>query len=452
MMNRYKHLLAQWRPLPHPNRLLWSLAIGLTTGSLGVVFALSYAALIFSGNLTGQLSTGFGLVLFSVATTRMIVALTSSYPGMVADLSTVPTAILAWSVGMVVRELPVGTSPGEVLVTVLATIALTSVLTGSVLLLLGLFQLGEWVRLMPRSVVGGFVASTGWLLVKGAIKLMTNQTLDWAHLPMLIQPQVFLHWLPGLLLALYLLWLSRYPLHPLAMITSLVAAIAVFYGLLSLSGISPNQAIVHGWTLPIANDQGVQTLWQSLSHLHLGLIHWPAIAKQWMCIATAIVTAAISLLMNVSGLELVTKRPIDLNQELKVAGATNLLLGLSGGILSFQSLSKSVLSHKLGNRDRFPTLADSGLCIILPLLGSSFLCYFPKPVLGGLLLFLGLSLLLEWVYAAWFKLSRVDYGIVQLIWMTSSTIGFLQGLTLGWLLAGGLLLFNSKRLLRQLGK
>jgi sulfate permease, SulP family len=447
MMNRYQHLLRRWRSLPSPKRLLPSLAIGFTTGSLGVVFALSYAALIFSGNLTGQLSTGIGLVLFSVATTRMIVALTSSYPGMVADLSTVPTAILAWSVGMVARELPAGTPPGEVLVTVLATIALTSVLTGIVLLLLGLFQLGEWVRLMPHSVVGGFVASTGWLLVKGAIKLMTSQTLDLAHLPMFIQPQVFLHWFPGLLLALYLLWLARYPLHPLVMITSLVAAIAVFYSALSLSGISPNQAVVQGWTLPVSTDQSIPKLLQSVSRLPLGLIHWHAIADQWMCIATVIVTAAISLLMNVSGLELVTRRSIDPNQELKVAGVTNLLLGLSGGILSFQSLSKSVLSHKLGNCDRFPTLIDSGLCIILPLLGSSFLGYFPKPILGGLLLFLGLSLLLEWVYAAWFKLSRADYGIVQLIWMTSGTIGFLQGLTLGWLLAGGLLLWRSKRLL-----
>lgn len=445
-----KYLLTKLGQSPSLNRLLSSLAIGLTTGSLGVVFALSYAALIFSGNLTAQLSTGIGLVLFSVATTRTIVALTSSYPGMVADLSTVPTAILAWSVGMVVRSLPAGLPAGEVLVTVLATIALTSMLTGIVLLLLGIFQLGKLVRLMPHPVVGGFVASTGWLLVKGAIKLMTNQTLDFTQLLVLVQPQVFIHWLPGLLLALYLLWLSRYPLHPLGMVTSLAAAIAVFYLLLSLCGISPSQALRLDWTLPIAPNRSGQNLWQIFSSLNLTLIHWQVIANQWMCIATVIVTAAISLLMNVSGLELVTRRAIDPNQELKVAGATNLLLGLSGGILSFQSLSKSVLSHKLGNRDRFPTLIDSSVFIILPLLGSSLLCYVPKPVLGGLLLFLGLSLLLEWVYAAWFKLARVDYLIVQLIWIVSSTIGFLQGLTLGWLLAGVLLLFNSKRLwLRQ---
>lgn len=440
-------LLITLKQFPDSKQLLSSLAIGLTTGSLGVVFALSYAALIFSGNLATQLSVGVALVSFSIAATRMTVALTSSYPGMVADLSTVPTAILAWSVGMVARDLPSGASANEVLITVLATIALTSVLTGIVLLVLGFFRVGQLVRLMPRCVLGGFVASTGWLLVKGAIKLMTDYPLSLEQLPLLIQPQTFIHWFPGVILAIYLLILSKYQLHPLAMIATLAAAIAMLYAFLLIGGVPPDQAILYGWTLPISTTQNSQTLWHILSSLNLASVHWQAIANQWMCIATVIVTAAISLLMNVTGLELVTQRPINPDQEMKIAGATNVLLGLLGGILSFQSLSKSVLSHKLGNRDRLPTLIDSGMFILLPLLGSSLLGYFPKPILGGLLLFLGVSLLLEWVYAAWFKLSRVDYCIVQIIWIVSGTVGFIQGLTVGWLLAGVLVFFNSKRLM-----
>lgn len=149
--------------------------------------------------------------------------------------------------------------------------------------------------------------------------------------------------------------------------------------------------------------------------------------------------------MNVSGLELVAQHKIDTNRELKIAGAINLILGLSGGILSFQSLSKSVLSHKIGKPGRLTTLIDAGVFMIVPLFGISHLAYFPKAILGGLLLFLGLSLLIKWVYVAWSKLSKFDYSVVQLIWIVSSTIGFLQGVTLGWLLVVLCVMFRSKR-------
>jgi len=152
-----QHLLPQLRHELHPPRLLPNLTVGLTTGAIGVLFDLSYAVLIFSGSLSSHLSPGIGLVLFSAASTRMLVALTSSLPGMVADLSTVPTAILAWSVGMIVKSLPPTTSAIELWMTALATIALTSLLTGAFLLLLAWRRLGKLVRSMPDAVIGGFI-------------------------------------------------------------------------------------------------------------------------------------------------------------------------------------------------------------------------------------------------------------------------------------------------------
>ncbi|PSB30032.1 SulP family inorganic anion transporter [Stenomitos frigidus] len=425
-------------------RLLPSLSTGLTTGAIGVIFDLSYAALIFSGSLASHLAAGISLVLFSAATTRIAIVLTSSFPGMVADLGTVPTAILAWSVGMVVKQMPTTASSAEILVTALATIALTSLLTGTVLLLLGVLRLGGWVRSLPTPVLGGFIASTGWLLVKGACKIMTDKPLELAQLPALMQPERLMHWLPGLFFALYLLVITKRRTHPLVMITSLLGAIGLFYLLLPLTGTPAAAASQHGWTLAIPTQAGFVGIWRSLHWSDFWHIHWDAIATQWLCLATVTVTTAISLLMNVSSMELMSNKAINPNQELKVAGLANLAISLWGGILSYHSLSKSVLAHKLGSRGRLITLIDSAVFILVPLLGSSLLAYFPKPVLSGLLLFLGLSLLLEWVYAAWCKLSRWDYFIVQLIWIISGTVGFLQGLTVGWVVAIGLLAMQSK--------
>ena len=49
-----------------------------------------------------------------------------------------------------------------------ATLVVT-VLCGVVFAALGTFRLGNLVRFVPYPVVGGFLAGTGWLLLKGGI-------------------------------------------------------------------------------------------------------------------------------------------------------------------------------------------------------------------------------------------------------------------------------------------
>ncbi|MEO0518089.1 MAG: SulP family inorganic anion transporter [Cyanobacteria bacterium P01_A01_bin.116] len=414
-----------------------TLSVGITTGTLGVLFDISFAALIFSNSLSDYLSAGIGFVLFSAAAARIMVALMSSFPGTVSDLAAIPTAILSWSTGMVVRELPPTASPEELLVTVIVSIALTSLLTGLFLWTLGELKLGNVVRLLPNSVIGGFVASSGLLLVKGAVEILMKQPFSSLSLRSLGQSATLMHWLPGLLLALYLLVVTRRNRHSWVIASSLVGAIALFYGILSFFGMSPTQANAQGLTLGIPS---LQTTWQLLSWSDLLKINWQAIGSQWMCAGTVSVLTAVLLLMNVKGIEVVTAEEIDFNHELKVAGSANVLLGMSGGILSFHSMGGSILMHTLGGRSRWVTMIGGATFILLPLLFSPWLTYFPTSILGGLLLYLGLSCLQEWAWRSRKKMAPVDYCIVQLIWVVSGIVGFLQALALGWAIAVGLLL------------
>jgi len=125
-----------------------------------------------------------------------------------------------------------------------------------------------------------------------------------------------------------------------------------------------------------------------------------------------------------------------------------MLMGLGGGILSFHSFGRSVLAHKMGGRTRLVTLVGAATFIVFPLLFSSVLTYFPKTILGGLLLYLGLSALLEWVGFAYQKLSKLDYVLVQLIWLVSGVVGFLQGLALGWAIAFCFALYEGAKRVR----
>ncbi|MFK8184898.1 MAG: SulP family inorganic anion transporter [Phormidesmis sp.] len=421
-----------------------AIAVGITTGTLGVLFDLSFAVLIFSNNLSDYLSAGIGFILFSAAITRIVVGLMSSFPGMVSDLAGIPTAILSWSTGMVVRQLPTDATSTELLVTVIVTIAITSLLTGALLWLIGALKLGNVVRLLPDAVIGGFIASSGWLLVKGAFEVFTGQTLAIASFLSLFQfsnPSTHpMQWLPGVLLTIYLLIVTRRYNHSLVMAGSLAAATGLFYGVLSLIGISAVQANAQGFTLGIPS---FQTTWQLLSWSDLLQINWSAIGAQWMCSGTVSVLTAILLLMNVKCMEVVLAEEIDVNHELKVAGGANILMGLGGGILSFQSFGRSVMAHSMGGRTRLVTLVGAATFIVLPLVCSPILTYFPTTLLGGLLLYLGSLALIEWVVRARKKLATVDYAMVQLIWLVSAIVGFLEGLAVGWAIAVGLMIYQS---------
>lgn len=91
-------------------------------------------------------------------------------------------------------------------------------------------------------------------------------------------------------------------------------------------------------------------------------------------------------------------------------------------------------------------LITAGLCLIALFVGSSVLSFFPKVVVGGLLLMLGLSFLIEWVYETWSKFPRIDYLIILLILGVIGGIGFLQGVGVGLVAAVIMFVVNYSRI------
>jgi SulP family sulfate permease len=126
---------------------------------------ISFAALIFSGDLSQFTGRGIGLTLFGAFAMLLVVALTSSFPAMVATPQDSPAAILAFMAAAIAAAMP-SASPEEKYFTVVAAITLTSLLNGVIFFALGSFKLGGLVRYIPYPVVGGFLAGTGWMLAR----------------------------------------------------------------------------------------------------------------------------------------------------------------------------------------------------------------------------------------------------------------------------------------------
>jgi sulfate permease, SulP family len=423
-------------------RLLPGLTSGLLLGVTEVMIAVSFGSLIFSGELASYLPYGIGMALATAAIMMIGTSLTSRVPGVIGSTQDTSSVILAvMAAGLVGSLSPV--SSADTLTTVLVAIAAATLLTGVFFLALGFFKLGGLVRYVPYPVVGGFLAGTGWLLVQGSFGVMADFPLTLQNLPALLKPDQLVLWLPGLLFALVLFFGLRRIHHFLALPGILLGAVLLFYLALLLTGTSIDDAIDQGLLLGTISGE---VAWQPLALKNLSAANWAAILGQGGNIAITLILSLVGLLLNASALELAIRRDVDLNHELRVAGLANLLSGLGGGMVGYHALSLSTLSYRIGARGRLPGLVAGALVMVLLFAGSALLAFFPKPILGGLLVFLGLDFLVEWVVIAWKKLSRAEYAVVLLILVVIGATNFLIGVGVGLVAMVVLFVLNYSRI------
>jgi SulP family sulfate permease len=237
------------------SNLLSVLTAGGLIGFTEVIVVISFGSLIFSGTLTPYLPQGIGLGLMSGFAVLTITSLFSSARGVIGSVQDSTSVLIAVITASLVGSMSISNS-ANILPTVLVTIALTTLLSGLLLLGTGIFKLGELVRYIPYPVVGGFIAGTGWLLVQGSIGAMADYPLTIANIPNLLQPDQVILWLPGVVAALVLFFGMRLIKSSLAMPLLLALLILLFYSGVLVSGTSTQYAIDMGLLLGKVGPNG----------------------------------------------------------------------------------------------------------------------------------------------------------------------------------------------------
>lgn len=422
-----------------PSRLLSSLLAGFVVGLMETVFAIGLSALIFSGDLSIHLGSGIGLALVGGALGSIVIALFTTIPGIVGSNHEVPAAFTAVIVASIASAVTQSGSPSQLLPTVLTTIILTTLVSGLCFYLVGRFRVGNVIRFLPYPVIGGFLAGTGWLLLMGGITFMAGTALDPAQL---IEPATLVRWLPGLGLGLVLFGVSQKTETAFAMPAMLAACLLLNVIGIWISGATSAELQAQGWLLDTVQTE---FSWRMLSPSLLTETNWPVLFDQLPNIITLVLVSTVSLLLNISSLELVANTETDLSDELRTAGLANLASGLVGGLVNYQMLSVSTLNHRVGSRTRIPGVVAGLLMLLVFVIGSDVLILLPKPVMGAVLILLGLTFLSDWLVRTWFTLPKIDYLIVLTILLTVVIIGFLQGIALGLLLAIIIFVINYSR-------
>ncbi len=416
--------------------VIQSLVPGLFTGALIAIFSVTFAALIFSGPLTPFLSQGIAVVLLAgVVAGTGFVLFSRVYPiTAIADEDTSP--VFALMLALLVAGLPASASGTAMFSTALAAIMVTTALTGLGLLFLGLTGFGRFIQFLPHSVMGGYFSAVGWLLLVGGLQLTgagADATPGEAGLTRIAQqwPQ----WLPAVVLAGVLLFLrhrfSQSWLMPVAVLVAIPAWFLAFW----LAGVSPGQANAAGYLLgPF--EQPARGLAYPLLSIDVSAIDWLGIAGQAQSMASILLIAVLSLMLNISGLGLAYRQDPDMNRELRVAGLSNLASGMAGGMAGLPSYSLSTLSCELGApRVRWAPLAGLLFSALILIAGLAYVAWLPRGILAGILAYLGLSLLQQWVIEGRRQFAPIEYLVIPIILLTSIFAGFLEGVFVGMVAA-----------------
>lgn len=423
-----------------PNRPPWAgwptdALAGLLTGVITTVSAASLAGLIFAGALAPFLMSGVKIALITATLIGLTIALAGSFRCAIAVPQDRTAPLLAVMAAAIVQSAPPGLTTEQVFLQVVVVIVATTLLTGTSLLLIGAARLGGLMRFLPYSVLGGFFAGTGWLLVLGGLRVMSGLGLDEiGELRVLLQPETLPRWLPGLGLAVAILGLSRRLNQAFALPVLLAAATLGFYLTMFAQGREMADLAAAGWLLSPPGGTAELPLAELLPRL-LSVADWALVGTQWDDIATIVMISALSIMLTASGLEMLSGMDTDVNRELRVAGVANLLSAAGGGMVGFHSLGISGLALKLGGRGRLTGVVAALTCAVAMYFGLAQISALPRVVLGGLLLYLGLSFLGTWLIASWNKLPRGEYLLVPLILVVIATAGFVEGIVVGLLAA-----------------
>ena len=394
---------------------------GLIVGLSAIIYSLSYGALLFSGPLGAHV--GFGI------TAALITSMVGALFGMASEdgrfISGPDTNTISGMVGALAVVGSLGLSSAGQVSLAMETIFLTTVVCAVAFFLLARFRLAGLVRYIPFSVMAGFLASTGWLMCSGALAIIAGTPLTLAGLANFLaqpdRPELAL----GLAVAASLRLLApRIPnvwLIPLVMVVT--TALVNLFLILGLCSSACDRSI---WLF--SDLKGMQ--WVPVWQLDFSANHLEPLLRSLPYLLAVSFVGLLTILLSLASLELTLRREFDLNRSLKTHGAFAGLAALLGGFTAIISTGRTTLNQTTGG-GALSGLVAALICLAVLLGAGSALVWVPKAALGGLVLYLGAAMLLQWLWAQRQLVSKIEMAQIVLILVLVANYGYLAGFGAG---------------------
>lgn len=410
------------------------LLAGAVASLVTIAHCLSFSALIFHGPLESGLPAGLWAFMAGAAVTSIIVALTTTLPPAIAGPRNPAVAVMSVLAATVSMQVMSASGSADLAARhVLLGLTIATLLTGVVLYLVAVLHLGQIVRFVPFPVIGGFLAASGWLLVTGGIKVITGSDLSAASLA---EP------------------VSSIGAAKLAVAAAFVAGVLLLRRRLRSTLLLPaaffGSALVLDVVLWAAGTRGPDSAWylggstQPTPWLPLraslsGDIDWMVFLHSSAELGAIVGVTLIALLLDVSSLEVARSKIADLDVDFRANGLANIIIAPLGGMSSNLALNPSRLLEETGAKTRASGVFGA-LCVALVLLtGIDLPRLVPTPLLGGLLIYLGVVVLADALLRSPAQRSLTELGLAFAIMFAIVAFGYLPGVVLG--IIGACLMF-----------
>ena len=401
---------------------LSQLSAGLIVGLSAIIYSLSYGALLFSGPLVAHV--GYGI------TAALVTSMIGALFGMMSEddrfIGGPETNTISGMVGALAVIGSLGLDSEDQRNLAMETIFLMSVVCASAFYLLARFRLADMVRYIPFPVMAGFLSSTGWLMSSGALAIIADTPLTVAGLENLIHNPHRPELAVGLAVcgALFAL-ASRLPnvwLIPIVMTATTVLVNLFLVSDLCLS-VSCDRSV---WLF--AELKG--TSWLPAWQLEFSVAHLELLLRRLPHLMVLSFVGLLTILLSLASLELTLRREFDLNRAVKTHAAFSAVAALLGGFTGIVSTSRTTLNQTTGG-GAYSGLIAAFVCLAVLLGAGSVLMWVPKAALGGLVLYLGLNMLKQWLWVPRHRASKAELAQVVLIMALVANFGYLAGFGAG---------------------
>jgi SulP family sulfate permease len=401
---------------------------GAISAVVQIAYCVSFAALIFTGDLAGGFALGLAGLIMGVVVTCLVIALTSTFSPVVGGPDSPAVAVMSVLASSIAAALSAkGAGTEQIVINVLIALSVSTLLTGVLLYGVGALRMGQWLRFIPYPVIGGFLAASGILLITGGIEVVTQTDLSlspssWQLLySPLYGPQI----LVGLLFAIAIPLLARWIPAYLALPVAFFAFLVILDG--ALLGIVSDETVRNAWFLP---KLGELTLWWPANFVFGGQVDWGVIAQSSAEIGSFCAVMAIALLLDVSSLEVARQKTADLDQEFRSNGLANLLASVFGGFGGSLSMNACVLLDESGATTRWAGAIIGLVAAFILFSGIDVGAVVPKAILAGMLAYLGAVIIVE-LFATPTQSSWAEWALTAVMTLVIINFGYFMGVIVG---------------------
>ncbi len=278
---------------------------------------------------------------------------------------------------------------------------------GMLQILVGVFRLGKFIRLVPQPVIFGFV--NGLAIVIFMAQLVQLQTVDATGST---------HWLSGnaLWIMLGFIAITMLIIHFLPKLTKSVPS--------SLAAILLVSIVVISFGIPTKTVGDIASIKGGLPQFHLPLVPF-TFETLSIVFPYALVMALVGLIESLLTLTVVdemTETRGRGNKECVAQGAANITTGFFGGMGGCAMIGQSIINVSSGGRARLSGIVASVSLLLFVLFGSSLIEKIPMAALVGVMFMVSIGTF-EWASLKIFRKVPVT-DVVVMILVTLVTVIF----------------------------